>query len=232
MAMAVSVWLLGIGAGQAQAAPVLTAECPGPENSGTGVTSVQRLAQTFTPSVTGDVASGEVDISKPAASSGDWTMEIFAVDSGTGIPTDPLASTTIADSTVPDGSSRIIGTFAPGVVLQSGVTYALSLSRAAAWSSREQAVGPCPGREFSSTSVTGAWVNDALFQGDIYDLIYSVYVETPPPIPTPTPAPLVSPTSTGLQAAALKRCKKRAKQHDWTKERLRKCKRKAGARPI
>ena len=33
--------------------------------------------------------------------------------------------------------------------------------------------------------------------------------------------------ATGQRAAALKKCKKQAKKKDWTKKRLRKCKKKA-----
>jgi hypothetical protein len=42
----------------------------------------------------------------------------------------------------------------------------------------------------------------------------------------------VEPSATGQRAAALKRCKKRARKNDWPKSRLKKCKRKAGLLPV
>jgi subtilisin-like proprotein convertase family protein len=51
---------------------------------------------------------------------------------------------------------------------------------------------------------------------------------TPPPPPSTPPTS----TSTGLQAAALKQCKNRAQKHNWSKERLKKCKKKARLLPV
>lgn len=226
VAMAASVWLLGIGVGQAKAAPVLAAECQGPPNASINVLSTERLAQTFTSQATGHVARGEIEITKPAMTTGDWTMEIFAVDSGTGIPTTPLAATTIADSTVLFGDSRIAGTFAPGVVLQTGVTYAISLTRPASWTARDR-TDACAGREFKSTSTTGPWANIGGYMGGGFDLVFAVYVE---PLPA-TPPASSTPANTGLRAAAIKKCKKKFKQNN-DKKKFKKCKKKARALPI
>jgi hypothetical protein len=50
--------------------------------------------------------------------------------------------------------------------------------------------------------------------------------------PTGAPAATGAPTATGQRAAALKRCKKRARKHDWSHKRLKKCKKKANSLPI
>ena len=50
-----------------------------------------------------------------------------------------------------------------------------------------------------------------------------------PPAPQAPPA---QPGPTGRRAAALKKCKKKAKKNHWTKKRLKKCKRKASKLPV
>jgi hypothetical protein len=50
--------------------------------------------------------------------------------------------------------------------------------------------------------------------------------------PTSASNPPPASRSTGRRAAALKRCKKRARKHDWPKKRLRKCKKQARLLPI
>jgi hypothetical protein len=53
---------------------------------------------------------------------------------------------------------------------------------------------------------------------------------TPAPI-SPLPG-LTAPVETGERAAALKRCKQKAKKKDWSKKRLKKCRRKALQLPL
>ena len=50
--------------------------------------------------------------------------------------------------------------------------------------------------------------------------------------PCPKPASASAPTATGERAAALAGCRKRAKKHNWSHRRLRKCKRKANLLPV
>jgi hypothetical protein len=53
------------------------------------------------------------------------------------------------------------------------------------------------------------------------------------PIAFAPPGASPAPTSdTGLRAAALQRCKQRAKKRDWSKQKLRKCKRQAKLLPV
>jgi hypothetical protein len=51
-------------------------------------------------------------------------------------------------------------------------------------------------------------------------------------MPVTTPPAQTSVQPTGLQAAALMRCKKLAKKKDWSKERLKRCKRSARLLPV
>jgi hypothetical protein len=232
--IATTVLLLGFGAGQAKAASTLVAGCPGVTTSTLNIPSGGlRFAQSFTSTVTENLSRGEMEITKPPASSGDWTMEIFAVSGG--IPTGaPLASTTIADSNVLTGDSRIVGEFSPGFTLQSGVTYALSITRATTWGIRDHS-DSCPGQEFESTSASGPWANNGAYSGGSFDFPFAIYAAPPPPAAsTPGASTLAAstPATTGLRAAALRNCKKRAQKHGWSKDRLKKCKKKARTLPV
>jgi hypothetical protein len=169
----------------AAAEPVLDANCPGPPTTQGGLTANQRIAQTFTAQTTGTLVRGEIEVTKPPMTTGDWVMEIYATD-GSGNPTNTLlASTTIADATVPTGNSRLVGApFTTPASVQAGQQYALSLRRSASWSVRDRGGNPCPGVEFFSGSSNGSWV---LSNGvNTLDLVFAVFVEPAPP-PSPPP---------------------------------------------
>jgi hypothetical protein len=68
--------------------------------------------------------------------------------------------------------------------------------------------------------------------GICLDMVFRVFVTPPAATPTPT-APLATPSPpTGQRAGALKNCKKKANQKDWTKKKLKKCKKKARLLPV
>lgn len=79
---AVSAWLLSVGATPAPAQGLLDANCPGPPRTGGGIVSSgdDREAQSFTAQRTGDLVRGELEIGKPAASMGDWVMQVLSTD--------------------------------------------------------------------------------------------------------------------------------------------------------
>jgi hypothetical protein len=168
----------------ATAEPVLDANCPGPPTTQGGLTANQRIAQTFTAQTTGSLVRGEIEVTKPPMTIGDWVMEIYATD-GSGNPTNMLlASTTIADVTVPTGNSRLVGApFTTPASVQAGQQYALSLRRSASWSARDRGGNPCAGVEFFSDSSSGSWV----FSNGVntLDLVFAVFVE---PAPEPPPS--------------------------------------------
>jgi hypothetical protein len=71
----------------------------------------------------------------------------------------------------------------------------------------------------------GGWMEN----GSGNDFAFKTYVVPAPPA---APAAPSSSNVTGQRAAALKKCKKKAKKKDWTKTKLRKCKKKARKLPI
>jgi hypothetical protein len=168
----------------------------------------------------------QIDVYENAGSgTGDWILQILGVNAG--VPVNGvLASATIPASNVPTGSSTASAGFAPAPPVTAGQQYALVVTRPAATLVGVQVRGddPCPGGEFYSSGgpPPSLFTPGATPQ----DHIFAVFV-TPPHVPASTP-----PADTGQRAAALKRCKKKAKKHDWSKKRLKKCKRSAMRLPV
>src|SRR5512133_1955693 len=72
---------------------------------------------------------GEIEINKAGSPGGNWVMQILATDAmGNPINT-VLASTTIADASVPNGPSRLAAVFASPASVSAGNQYALGLTR-------------------------------------------------------------------------------------------------------
>jgi hypothetical protein len=156
-----------------------------------------RAAQTFTAQNTGSLVRGEVSVFKPVSSSGDWVMEIHTTDA-MGTPTNNgLGSTGIPDSAVPEGFVTLVGTFSPGVSVQAGQRYAISVRREAAFSVRGHSGGSaCPGGGFSSPTSAGSWSGPTAL-----DIIFAVFVapshaEPGPPESGPEPQPKADGTLT------------------------------------
>jgi hypothetical protein len=172
---------LGLGAAPAAADPVLDANCPGPSNGTLGVSDTDpRIAQTFTAQSTGSLTRGEIEIVK-AGPGNDWGMQILATD-GLGNPTNSvLASTTIADSTVPNGNQPIAGEFAAPASVEAGQQYAISIAHPPDVQVRIRSPDPCPGKPFESFSQSGPWFSVDPVLGPEYDVVFAVYVEPPPP---------------------------------------------------
>ena len=101
-------------ASETAAQPTLLASCDGPPESSASGPGSYRYAQTFVPEVSGTLTTAQVDIAKAPGSSGDWIMQVvLSVVLPIGAPSQQvLASTTVPDSTVPDGPSTITGSFA------------------------------------------------------------------------------------------------------------------------
>jgi hypothetical protein len=186
-----------------------------------------RLAETFTALQTGGVTRAQFSIYKQSGSTGDYALDVRTLD-GSGLPTENvLASTAISDGSVPNGQSIISGMFSAPASIVAGQRYALAVSRpgGSQIAIEVNQTNPCSdGQLFTSPGSGSAWT---ITGGGNYDARFAVFVT--PPSTTSTPPAL---TITGLRAAALKRCKKRAQKHDWSKERLKKCKEKARLLPV
>jgi hypothetical protein len=181
--------LLVFASSPAAADPVLDANCPDPDDGSVSFINPPggngRTAQTFTVINTGSLTSAQMEVIKAMGSTGDYILQIVAVD-GSGVPTNTvLASATIPNDTVPTGESTITGNFATPVAVTAGQQYAVLVTRPSSTNLNVSARfgDDCPGARFSSASQTGAFTEDP---GT--DHIFAVFVEpTPPPQPEPQP---------------------------------------------
>jgi hypothetical protein len=165
-----SVALL-LAAGSAPAQGLLDANCPGPPDALTDPEPAERDVQTFTAQRTGSLVRGEIGISK-AGGAANWVMQIVTTD-GSGTPTNNvLASTTIANASVPDGESMIVGLFASPASIVAGQQLGLLIARPGeSYTLRDRFGAPCPGQEFFSIS-GGPFMADANF-----DFVFAVFVK-------------------------------------------------------
>lgn len=211
---------------KAAGAEALSGGCaPGSPPGTLTVGSNVRLAETFTASVSGSAVRGEIAVNKNGAGA-DWIMELLSTDA-TGAPTNStLASATVPDATVPIGNSTLAASFTATSSVTAGQQYALSVGRVDGLGIGYVRPDPCPGQEFQSTVGGSSWAAVQPFGGSASDFVVSLFVD--PTAPTSSP----SPVQTGQRAAALKRCKKKAKKKDWTKKKLRNCKKKAKKLPV
>jgi hypothetical protein len=170
----------------------LAASCPGPrENTVTNGSDNDRLAQIFVPTMGGNLTRAEIDYQEPAGKTGNYVIQILAVD-GTGTPTDTvLAQTTAAD--LPDGTvTTLNAVFSNPAAVVAGQTYALALSRpgsglsAFLWGMRNDTAA-CPGKIWFQIGGTGPWNGSFTGEG-----LFSVFV-SPPAEPQPQPQPQPQP---------------------------------------
>ena len=160
-----------LGAGPAPAQGLLDANCPGPPNTAVDPDPGDRDVQTFTAQRTGSLLRGETEISKLGGAA-DWVMQIVTTD-GSGTPTNNvLASTTIANASVPDGDSRIAGLFASPASVVAGQQFGLLIARPGeSYTLRDRSDNPCPGQEFFSAS-SGPFMAEPIF-----DFVFAIFVK-------------------------------------------------------
>jgi hypothetical protein len=171
LALLIGCGSLLLGAGPAPAQDLLDANCPGPPNTSVDPDPGDRDVQTFTAQRTGSLVRGETEISKLGGAA-DWVMQIVTTD-GSGIPTNNvLASTTIANASVPDGDSRIVGLFASPASVVAGQQFGLLITRPGeSYTLRDRSDNPCPGQEFFSAS-GGPFMAEPIF-----DFVFAVFVK-------------------------------------------------------
>jgi len=186
LAIGIGLGLLMVPATPAAAQETQAATCPGPRaNYVTNGTAEDRFAQIFVPTLSGNLTRAEIDYREPAGKTGDYVIQILAVD-GMGNPTETvLAQTTAPD--LPDGTvTTLNAVFSNPASVVAGQTYALALSRPGAgagafdWGYRFDSA-TCPGQFFYQNGGTGPWVGS--FGSD---QLFSVFV-TPPVVPDPAP---------------------------------------------
>jgi hypothetical protein len=158
----------------------LAAGVTGPADSSVDGTGDQRFAQTFIPSISGQIVKATIEIHK-SGSLGDYLFQIN--DVANVVPNSIVfASTTVADRLVPDGISTVTATFATPVLLVASFPYALVVSRPG---SDNCTVGtrsndPYPnGDAFDSAGLTAKDPFNFIETqtGDTVDMVFSIYVK-------------------------------------------------------
>jgi hypothetical protein len=110
--------------------PQIAATCAAAVTSGFGGTAPIRIAQTFTPSIGGTLASANLKLQKLENSQGDYLLHVAPVDNF-GVPTNEvLAAASVANAQVPVDVSTVTFTFPVPAQITSGVPLALVLTRA------------------------------------------------------------------------------------------------------
>ena len=219
----------------ASAQETLAATCPPPrDNPGPAVMGATvRLGQTFIPTLSGPLTRAELDVTKQAATNGDWVVEIRTVQpsddaAGEFEPTSTiLASTTVPNSSVPAGDSILNAVFATPAAVVASQRYALVIGRPGAATQFEGGVGfrdnPCSEVAWSSGDGGTTWF---LAEGTpTPDLVFSVFVT--PPVP-PDITPPGNPTSPINPAGNTRKrkCKKKQKAAGAEIAKKKKCKKK------
>ena len=167
-------------------AQTLAATCPdGPNPGGFAGVANDRWAQTFTPALSGPLTAAQlvVNESNPAFT-GDFTVRIATVDAG--VPSNNvLASTVVPESTIPEQETTITAVFASPATVVAGQQYALVLTRPGDYTVRGRALDPCNGQGYYSADQTAVFSPTGTI-----DLLYSVFVSSPPEPPVePEPQP-------------------------------------------
>ena len=135
----------------------------------------KRTAQTFTAKNSGKLTSARTWVYHHPDSHEDFILEIVKVDAS-GVPTnDVLASTTIANNTVPYWFTTVTGNFDPFVAarVEAGKRYAFIVRRpthGVYLAFRND--NPCSGSVYSSDSATGAFTQ----LGSTNDMMFETYV--------------------------------------------------------
>ena len=193
--------------------------------------SGQSDAQTFTAGLSGGVDQVDLQLQAPLTPTAPLTVEIRDVSGGSP-GSMVLASQSVPGSSVPVSPAFVSIHFATPAPVVAGTQYAIVAysstisTNGYGWAYSPNGANPYAGGEglYTLTSPpSGAWTP----LSGMADLAFKTYVV----VPTLGPA---GPTSgpTGQRAAALKRCKKRAHKHHWSKDRLKKCKKKARLLPV
>jgi hypothetical protein len=202
-------------------------------NTNAGIFSSVSGAQTFTAGITGGLDRADLLLSALTPIPEPLTVEIRNASAGEP-GTSVLASGSIPNSAIgPNPPAFVPVTFATPAAVTAGTRYTLvaytthAVNDSLGWYYQSDTDPYSRGALFSGggpVPPVGPW-NDQ--EGDD-DFGFKTYVAPAPP----SPASPSTPTSTGQRAAALKKCKKKAKKKHWSKKKLKKCKKKARLLPV
>jgi hypothetical protein len=184
------------------------------------VSSSQSLAQTFTAGISGGLDRVDLFLNHTDSPTEGITVEIHDVASGAP-GSAVLAANGIPASAIGTTAAFVSVPFASPAPVTAGTQYAIV------------AYSADPGNSYD-------WF---YANGNVYPGGNQLYTGDSPPTSASPWVPVTGadhafktyvapPAKTGQRAAALKSCKKRARKHNWSKKRLKKCKRKARRLPV
>ncbi len=157
-----------------QLAPKVAATCTAAVTSGFGGTAPIRIAQTFTPTLSGALVSADLKLQKLDGSLGDYLLHLAPVDDF-GVPTNAvLAAATVTNAQVPVDVSTVTFTFPVPARVTSGVPLALVLTRAdddVIWHAVQG--DACGGLTFESDDRTAPFT---VFATEL-DFVFEVFVQ-------------------------------------------------------
>jgi hypothetical protein len=146
-----------------------------------------RMAHPFTVVNSGQLVTAQVGVTKNAGSTGDYVVQIVALD-GSGTPTNTvLAAATIPNASVPTGDQTLTAAFGPALNVVAGQQLAVLITRPG---SAQFAVGirsvmtDCPSMRFDSPTQNGGFTGDPAT-----NLFFRIYVDVTLPVPEPEPEP-------------------------------------------
>ncbi len=215
-------------------------------NEDAGVFSTQSDAQTFTAGITGDL--DEADLVLSTVGDPPPTLNVEIRTTAMGKPTATvLASASVDTAGLPeeDEEAFVPIAFATPAPVMAGRQYAIvvyspgSAGNAVGWFTQGTGDPYAGGEVFISGDPLPPGSNWAGFSFE--DFAFKTFVVPAPPAPPappsppqspPGPSPMPSSAMSGQRAAALKRCKARARKHHWSKARLRSCRKSARRLPV
>jgi hypothetical protein len=200
-----------------------------------GIESAQSMAQTFTAGITGGL--DQVDLSLfqfGGTPSAPLYVEIRDV-SGGAPGANILANQSVPPTAVSSSPSFVPIAFPSAAPVVAGTQYSIVAFSFASlgggmywlWKGSSNANSYPGGAAFNSSPPLASWMAEPPGSNE---LAFKTYV-VPSTASTPSTASMAT-APTGLRAAALAKCKKRATKHNWSKERLKKCKKKANLLPV
>jgi hypothetical protein len=193
------------------------------QSSGFGVGSGQSVAQTFTAGITGDLDGVDLALQAVDSPASPLTVEIRSVIPGS-IGATALASAIIQPGSLPTADTAFVAIpLATQVPVSAGSSYAIVLYTAAvfphtyAWGGANSDV-----YAGGTALLTASSPPNNTWTPATDDQAFKTYV-----VPASSPTPPAAPGPTGIQAAALKKCKKKK-----SKQARKKCKKKARKLPV
>jgi hypothetical protein len=196
------------------------------------IESVQSMAQTFTAGITGGLDRVDLSLLQFGGTpSAPLYVEIRDV-SGGAPGANILANQSVPPTAVSGSPSFVPIVFPSAAPVAAGAKYSIVAFSFASlvggmywlWRGSSNANSYPGGAAFNSSPPLASWMAEPPGSNE---LAFKTYVV--PSTPS-TPSAVTAPT--GQRAAALSKCKKRAKKHNWSKERLKKCKKKANLLPL